>query len=179
MYQANALLCGSIVPERKATALFAIADGSGTHTSASVARHIAVSEALERWAITSISQSARRSSYGFDLDLTSNGMAAFPGLIAKQARRFARLEAVERHCLFGWWEGLYRGIFRMIRWDEIHADSNRGAVRGTRGDSLRPNPRRQPLRLRTRCRRRLRGGSAACHDRAPAPRSCSEALFRP
>lgn len=121
MYQANALLCGNIVPKRKATALFAIADGSGTHTSVSVARHIAVSEALERWAMISVSQTAQRASYGFDLDPTSNGMAAFPGLMAKQARRFAWLEAVERHCLFGWWEGLYRGIFRTTRWDEIHA----------------------------------------------------------
>jgi hypothetical protein len=42
-------------------------------------------------------------------------MAAFPGLLARQARRSAVLEAVERFCLCAWWDG--RAVARPFQTD--------------------------------------------------------------
>ncbi len=104
MIQANARLVAELIPKR-AHAIYGDADGSGTHRLASVARHMAISEALERWAFNSVAGTARVAEFGFDVDPSSNGMSAFPGLLARNARRKAMLEAVERHSLIAWWEG--------------------------------------------------------------------------
>lgn len=85
--------------------LYSAADGSGTDPTASVARYKAVSEALERWAYHTIWNSDEAARYGFDVDPSTAGMAAFPGILARQARRSAVLEAVERYSLIAWWEG--------------------------------------------------------------------------
>lgn len=81
-------------------------DGAGTHTSPLIARFMAISEAIERWALHAIVASNNADNYGFDVDITSNGMAAFPGLFDFQVRHKAFGEAIERHCLISWWEGL-------------------------------------------------------------------------
>lgn len=85
--------------------LFGDADGTGTDRVASVARHKAVSEAMERWAFHSLVKSERAEEFGFDLDPTTTGMSAFPGMLRRQARRSSVLEAVERYCLCAWWDG--------------------------------------------------------------------------
>ena len=81
------------------------ADGSGVHSSPMVARYMAISEALERWAFFDKSQSEDLDLYGFDTDPTSNGMAAYPGLLPQKVKKLAQEEAIERFTLFSWWEG--------------------------------------------------------------------------
>ena len=104
MIQANARLVSGL-SRKSSHAIYGDADGTGTHRLASVARHMAVSEALERWAFHSVGQSDRAADFGFDIDPSSNGMSAFPGLFGRNARRKAMLEAVERYSMIAWWEG--------------------------------------------------------------------------
>ena len=115
LFQANARLKKSLAPQRRLQ-IYSDADGTGTHSSPMVARHIAVSEALERWAYHATVRSERRSEFGFDIDESSNGMAAFPGFSRAPARRAAVLEAVERFCLLNWWEGNLEGEERGTDW---------------------------------------------------------------
>ena len=104
MVQANARLSRGLARTASPT-LYGDADGTGTHRVASVARHMAVSAALERWAFHSTVNSGHAADFGFDIDPSSNGMSAFPGLVGRNARRSAMLAAVERYSLSAWWEG--------------------------------------------------------------------------
>ncbi len=104
-YQANAYLNGSLGLKKSRLQIYSNADGSGTHRSPMLARYIAISEALERWAMYVICGTPKAAQYGFDVDASSNGMSAFPGLFRFQARRKALAEAAERYCLVSWWEG--------------------------------------------------------------------------
>ena len=81
------------------------ADGAGADSSGLVARHKAISEALERWAYYFVHQTGREQAYGFREEPYTTGMAAFPGLLGRTARELARREGVERYCLAGWWAG--------------------------------------------------------------------------
>jgi len=108
LYQANAYLARHLNLERKERRIFGMADGSGTHRSVMLARYMAISEALERWALYFLCQADLGQEFGMDRDPTSVGMAAFPGLWKGQARKRARREAVERFCLVGWWDGQLR-----------------------------------------------------------------------
>src|SRR5437870_5431045 len=90
---ANATLVPGLARE-KSLGLYSSADGTGTDSVVSVARHKAVSEALERWAFHATVRSERAEEFGFDVDPSTCGMAAFPGLLRRQARRKAVLEAV-------------------------------------------------------------------------------------
>lgn len=101
---ANARLASGLV-EKGPCVLFSDADGTGTDPVAMIARHKAVSEALERWAFHATVGSSRAEEFGFDVDPSTTGMAAFPGLFKRDARRAAVLEAVERFSLCAWWEG--------------------------------------------------------------------------
>jgi len=101
--------------------MFSDADGTGTDVSISVARHKAISEALERWALHSVVRSERAAEFGFDIDPSSNGMAAFPGLLRRQARRTALLESVERYSLMCWWEGHATGRIFDTDWPGVSA----------------------------------------------------------
>lgn len=121
LFHANAFLRPGLVRAQRANAVYGTADGSGTHESAVVARHMAVSEALERWAFHEVSRSAQRATFGFNVDPSSNGMAAFPGLGTSRARRTAWLEAIERFCLIGWWHGSVGSTRRPSPWNDIHA----------------------------------------------------------
>lgn len=85
--------------------IFSDASGSGTDRCPLVARCKAISEALERWAHWALFRSTDAPRYGFDIDPSSNGMAAFPGLLARQTRGAALMEATERFNLLNWWEG--------------------------------------------------------------------------
>jgi hypothetical protein len=120
LFMANARLRPGLVPRRRLQ-IYSDADGSGAHVSPMVARHMAVSESLERWAFHATVRSERREEFGFDVDETSNGMAAFPGLSAAPARRGAILESLERFCLLHWWEGRIDGQLRDTEWPGVSA----------------------------------------------------------
>ena len=106
LYQAKARLSERLFLERKRNVVFSNADGTGTGRWGIVARHKAISEAIERWALYYLLQAGFDDLYGLKEDPTSTGMSAFPGLFDAQARARALSEAVERYCLVGWWDGL-------------------------------------------------------------------------
>lgn len=120
MIQANARLNAGLTRPRDLT-IYGDADGTGTHRIPSIARHMAVSEALERWAFHATVRSERAAEFGFDVDPSSNGMAAFPGVFRRAPRRKAVLEAVERFCLIAWWEGLAAGQTVETDWPGVSA----------------------------------------------------------
>jgi ribosomal protein S12 methylthiotransferase accessory factor YcaO len=109
LFQANAFLSPTLVPAKQRNGIFGNADGTGTHASQQVARHMAISEALERWAYWTISTGQEAERYGFTVDRTTTGMAAFPGLFRSSARRLALFEAMERWALASWWLGQLEG----------------------------------------------------------------------
>lgn len=112
-YQANAYLKTGLRREAGDKVLYGDADGSGTDRYPELARHKAISESLERWAHAALVKSNR---YGFDVDPSSNGMAAFPALFARSARERAWAEAVERHAIISWWSGLLDAETRQSPW---------------------------------------------------------------
>lgn len=121
MYQANVWLADRPWAGARKSELYSDADGTGSAESPMLARHRAISEALERWAYHSKVHAADGELYGFDVDASSNGMAAFPGLLVGQARKHALMEAVERASLLAWWEGLIDGERRATEWPEVSA----------------------------------------------------------
>lgn len=105
IYQADAFLAPGLgagktdlTPDREA-------DGTGSSKSPEIARHMAVSEAIERWAFDTESTGNNAGRYGFTPGCPAAGMAAFPGLFKYQARRRARLEALELLSIVAWWGG--------------------------------------------------------------------------
>lgn len=121
MFQANAWLSDKVVTRRKKFALYSDADGTGTAETPMVARYMAISESMERWAYRVKVRATDRELYGFDIDESSNGMAAFPGLFHTEARKRAQLEAVERSSIIAWWEGVLDGEVRSTEWNGINA----------------------------------------------------------
>ena len=121
MFQANAWLSDKIVSRRQKFALYSDADGTGTSDTPMVARYMAISETMERWAYRVKVRATDRELYGFDIDESSNGMAAFPGIFHTEARRRATLEAVERTSIIAWWEGVIDGEVRSTEWPGISA----------------------------------------------------------
>lgn len=103
--QANAFLAPGLIPKQPSLEMYGNADGSGLSESPQVARYMAISEALERWAFHAEFSQGDGKRYGFDADRSSNGMAAFPGVLKSQARSRARLEALERFAVISWWDG--------------------------------------------------------------------------
>lgn len=101
----NATLVPGLGDTGERAVVFSAAHGSGTASSPMVARFMAISEALERWAHWQLHRGDRAWRFGFDADPSSNGMAAFPGVLARQARSRAVFEAAERFNLMHWWEG--------------------------------------------------------------------------
>lgn len=87
------------VPQSK---IYGDVDGSGTASHKNIAIHKAISEAIERWAFYySVDQMPLK--HGFDVEESTTGMAAFPALTYFQARRNAKLEALERWGLCAFW----------------------------------------------------------------------------
>lgn len=101
--------------------VFSPAQGGGVASSPMVARFMAISEAMERWAHWQLHNSAEKHRYGFDVDPSSNGMAAFPGLFARQARAGAMMEASERFNLLHWWEGRLPAAESDTNWPGVRA----------------------------------------------------------
>lgn len=104
-FQANAYLAPGLVPRKSTFELYGNADGTGSSETPQVARYKAISEALERWAFYAHYDGPNAAKYGFKADRSSNGMAAFPGVVKVQSHRRARLEALERFALVSWWDG--------------------------------------------------------------------------
>jgi hypothetical protein len=129
MYQANARLREGLVPKQRLS-VYSDATGTGTHRLPAIARHMAVSEAMERWAFHATVRSSRAAEFGFDVDPSSNGMSAFPGLLRHHARRKALLEAVERFCLAAWWEGMAEGHLLETDWPGVSAVAIEGPFGG-------------------------------------------------
>jgi hypothetical protein len=121
MILANATLAPGLVHKGPLQLFSSSADGTGTDKVAVVARYKAISEALERWAFDHIRKSERASDYGFAIDPSSTGMAAFPGLLRRQARRSSVLEAVERYSLIAWWDGRADGRLFDTDWPGVSA----------------------------------------------------------
>lgn len=105
IFNVNAFLDAALRPVRRLGQLYGSADGGGTHPNELVARFMAISEAIERWAFWDRVDSPMRDLFGFDIDPSTTGMAAFPGLLQARARRSAWNEAIERFALMHWWEG--------------------------------------------------------------------------
>lgn len=126
---ANATLVPGLV-SKGPMELYSDADGTGTDPVPVVARHKAVSEALERWACDATARSERAAEFGFTIDPSSNGMAAYPGLLARQARRSAVLEAVERFSLIAWWDGRLAGHPVATDWPGVSALAIPGPLGG-------------------------------------------------
>ena len=82
-------------------------EGGGAAPTLLEARHRAISEAIERWCYLYITQKTPELSceYGFDVEPSTTGMAAFPSLFTSSARRIALLEAIERWSVTHWWKG--------------------------------------------------------------------------
>lgn len=104
-HQANAFLTPELSAGKPSHALYGQADGTGSAPSSEIACHMAISEALERWAFLATQSGRDSARFAFDRDPSSNGMAAYPGLLKSQAARRARSEALERHALISWWDG--------------------------------------------------------------------------
>lgn len=126
---ANATLRPGLVRKERLF-LFSEAHGTGVDPVPSIARHKAVSEALERWAFHSVVRSERAAQFGFDVDPSTTGMSAFPGMLRRQARRSAVLEAVERFSLIAWWEGRVEGRLFDTDWPGVSAVAINGPFGG-------------------------------------------------
>ena len=105
-YEAYAYLDDTICLKNKPLYfLYGNADGSGSAKTKSEAIYKAISEALERWAFYATFNSQDKNRFGYDIDPSTTGMAAFPGVFKFQARRLAYREALERYALVSWWMG--------------------------------------------------------------------------
>ena len=120
-FLANAYLVEKLAGNREDCSLYSRANGSGTAASPMVARFMAISEAMERWAHWELHRSPDRHKYGFDVDPSSNGLAAYPGFWRRQARLGAQLEATERFNLLNWWEGRLPALETETRWPGVRA----------------------------------------------------------
>jgi hypothetical protein len=119
-FLANAYLRAGLGPNNQADRrLYSGANGSGASTSPMVARFMAISEAMERWAHWQLQADSRERRYGFDFDPSSNGMSAFPGLWRRQARQGAQLEASERFNILHWWEGRLQATLSTSYWPDV------------------------------------------------------------
>lgn len=103
-YEAYAFLDDKLVDIPPKYTIYGNAHGTGSGESRDDAVNRAISEAIERWAYHETFNSTPRK-YGFDIDPTSAGMAAFPGFLGLRARKAAYYEAVERWALREWWSG--------------------------------------------------------------------------
>lgn len=103
VYTANAYLKNSLIPAWKNDSqLYSSSDGSGTSVYENEAVYKSISEGIERLAFY---QNFDSEKYGFKLDCSTNGLAAFPGIFQSSARRIALIEAIERWSIHQFWEG--------------------------------------------------------------------------
>lgn len=124
-FEAYAYLIGSLRPTwSQKPCIYGNPDGTGTAPYRNQACYRAISEAVERWAFYSTVDSEQSRLYGFDLEPSTAGMAAFPEInfsaFSPTARRIALQEAIERWSVCAWWEGLLN--VRRIDYFELGGD---------------------------------------------------------
>jgi hypothetical protein len=119
-FLANAFLREGLAGNLWGGEVFSPANGTGCSPYPMVARFMAISECMERWAHWQMHQE-NKARYGFDVDPSSNGMAAFPGLFSRQARPNALMEASERFNVLNWWEGRLPAAESTTRWMGVRA----------------------------------------------------------
>lgn len=120
-FLANAFLKEDLASNLWTSDVFSSASGSGTSPFPLVARFMAISESMERWAHWQLHNASEAARYGFDVDPSTNGMAAFPGIWKRQARRGALMEAAERFNLLNWWEGRLPAAETSTDWPGVRA----------------------------------------------------------
>jgi len=120
-FLANAFLRPGLAGNGWKFEVYSSADGSGVSPSPMVAQYMAISEAMERWAHWQLHAQPEGSRYGFDVDPSTNGMAAFPGVWRRQARLGALMEAAERFNLLNWWEGHLPAAETATPWPGVRA----------------------------------------------------------
>jgi len=100
--------CRRVTPVSQGASLRLYESGlyEGAAPSKFIAARKALCEGLERWAYHASRASAERSRYGFDKNDSTDGMAAYPGIIRNRARMHAYSEALERWAIQHWWAGL-------------------------------------------------------------------------
>lgn len=101
----NAHLRDELAVGRPSHGVYGQADGTGIAEGLPQASHLAIAEALQRWAYLAVHDSPSGVHYGFDEDRSSAGMAASPGFFRRHAQLQARAEAIARHTIVSWWDG--------------------------------------------------------------------------
>lgn len=103
VFTSNAYLKAELTPAwKEKNQLYSSCDGSGTSKYKNEAVFKAISEGLERLAFY---QNFTTSNLGFDIDCSTNGIAAYPGLFRSYTRELAHCEAVERWTMAEFWKG--------------------------------------------------------------------------
>jgi len=105
LYEAVAYLSDKCVGKkgRPKKSVYGSGDGAGADHNLEMAVCKAVSEAMERWAYRETYQKDS-SEYAYDINPTSNGMAATPGKSLQWCQKMASREAYERLLLMLFWE---------------------------------------------------------------------------
>jgi hypothetical protein len=117
------------LPDTDTSNLYGNWHGSGTAPGRAEAVYRALSEALERWAW---SQASSREELGFQLDSSTTGFAAFPGIHSRSPRAAAYLEAAERWSLDAWWEErLGQRLLQGLPWEGVRGIQILSPLRGT------------------------------------------------
>ncbi len=121
MYEAFATLHESTGYQKEINHLYGNTHGSGSSLYRAEAIYRAISEALERWAWNEAYQNPEQKiALCYDLDPSTTGFAAFPGLVARSARATAYFEATERWSLSAWWEGkLDHQTLVSVPWEKV------------------------------------------------------------
>lgn len=106
MFEAFATLDEKATGLRSPSPTYAHSHGTGLAATKPEAIYCAISEAMERWAWHVCAKDpALRESLRFDLDPTTAGFAAFPGLGVQGAKKRAFFEAAKLWSISSWWEG--------------------------------------------------------------------------
>lgn len=105
IYQADAFLAPGFGSGKPLFEQTTEADGTGSGPSDEQARHRAVSEAIEQWALQTEYEGPQAARYGLTPEHATRGMAAYPGFFRFQARARAHLEALELLAVVSWWSG--------------------------------------------------------------------------
>lgn len=106
VHEAFATLATDIMPRsQNQSNLYGKSHGTGTSFSRTGAIYRAISEALERWAwFESGNSPALHNALRFDIDDSTTGFAAYPGIMASSSRVNALYEAAERWSINAWWQ---------------------------------------------------------------------------
>lgn len=101
-YKTLVKLRSDLIDRRSNLIIYTDCDGTGSDQYQKISFYKAVSEAIERWSYFCVKDSGE---HGFRVDKTTNGMAAFPSLFKRSARKNALYEAFERWAILHWWHG--------------------------------------------------------------------------